>query len=249
MLLMDAHVVVGVGNIYANESLFRSGIRPRSRRVASVGIVVSCSLRRSGRADAGDPRRGAQRCGISSTDPGRSGYFSQSLNVYGREDQPCYQCGAFSRGYGSGNGRPSTVRSANNDAKKPLAWCYSSASQGDSRRFAMLNFIKSRALTVLVVAAIGATVCLHSRTRRNIRTTVRWQETCWLRGRSDWSGRLQGVGDFHREPAVYCDGRQRQRSGRHVWSSGRPKRRSFVASAASTAAVTRIRTKSANRRR
>ncbi len=97
-LLMDAHVVVGVGNIYANESLFLAGIRPRlaasrlSRArcdalVAAVRDVLGRAIQVGGTT---------LRDFVSST--GAAGHFAVSLNVYGRAGEPCYQCGALLKG-------------------------------------------------------------------------------------------------------------------------------------------------------
>ncbi len=98
LLLMDARVVVGVGNIYANESLFRAGIRPRvaagrinQRRYETLANAVREVLTdaiRDGGTTLKDFVDGA----------GRPGYFGQSLYVYGRQDQPCYQCGGVLKG-------------------------------------------------------------------------------------------------------------------------------------------------------
>ena len=98
LFLMDAHVVVGVGNIYANESLFRAGIRPRlaAGRITrdryealaeSVRVVLRAAIDQGGTTlrDFVD-------------ESGRRGYFSQSLNVYGREGLRCYQCGSILKG-------------------------------------------------------------------------------------------------------------------------------------------------------
>lgn len=92
-LLMDGRVVVGVGNIYATEALFRAGIHPQraSRRIAmqrmedlaaSVKTILGYAIERGGTTlrdflnEAGEP-----------------GYFAQELQVYGRAGLPCRQCG------------------------------------------------------------------------------------------------------------------------------------------------------------
>ena len=78
-------VVVGVGNIYANESLFRAGIRPRlaASRLsrARYDALVAIGARRARR---GDPRRGHDVARFRGCSPVAAVYFSQSLNVYGR---------------------------------------------------------------------------------------------------------------------------------------------------------------------
>ncbi len=99
LMLMDARVVVGVGNIYANESLFRAGIRPR----IAAGRISRDRYARARpvgarRAGASDSRQGGTTLRDFVDESGRRGYFSQSLNVYGREDQPCYQCGTVLEG-------------------------------------------------------------------------------------------------------------------------------------------------------
>ncbi|TYO99589.1 DNA-(apurinic or apyrimidinic site) lyase [Geothermobacter ehrlichii] len=92
-LLMDQKVVVGVGNIYASEALFRAGIRPDrpcgrlsaaecDRLVAAVRDVLTRAI-----AAGGTTLRDFQRA------DGRPGYFSLELQVYGRGGEPCVACG------------------------------------------------------------------------------------------------------------------------------------------------------------
>ncbi|MEM7048447.1 MAG: bifunctional DNA-formamidopyrimidine glycosylase/DNA-(apurinic or apyrimidinic site) lyase [Acidobacteriota bacterium] len=91
--LMNANVVVGVGNIYASEALFRAGVHPKrsvariaparwDRLVAAVKAVLSEAIGEGGTtfSDFADGE-------------GQSGYFQVSLNVYGREGEPCGRCG------------------------------------------------------------------------------------------------------------------------------------------------------------
>ncbi len=90
--IMDSHIVVGVGNIYANEALFQAGIHP-SRQVCRISLkryqtlvdVIKNILRKA-----------IEQGGTTLKDfyqgDGKSGYFSQSLNVYGRADLACVQC-------------------------------------------------------------------------------------------------------------------------------------------------------------
>ena len=91
--LMDSHVVVGVGNIYANEALFRSGIRP-TRFAGQVSLV-----RYEGLAQAVKEvlREAIAQGGTTLKDflgsDGKPGYFKQSLQVYGRGGEPCVVCG------------------------------------------------------------------------------------------------------------------------------------------------------------
>lgn len=91
--IMDSHVVVGVGNIYASESLFRAGIAPQraagrisraryARLVASIREVLEASI-----AQGGTTLRDFVN------ESGHPGYFRQTLNVYDRAGEPCRQCG------------------------------------------------------------------------------------------------------------------------------------------------------------
>lgn len=92
-LLMDSHVVVGVGNIYANEALYRAGIRPdraagrigleRYRRLAEAVRVVLRAAIEAGGTTLRDFTSGE----------GQPGYFSQQLLVYGRGGEACPGCG------------------------------------------------------------------------------------------------------------------------------------------------------------
>lgn len=91
--IMDSHVVVGVGNIYANEALFRSGIRPQ---------LAAGKLSRSRCTRLADEIRAtleeAIALGGSSLrdyvdSDGKQGYFQQHYWVYGRSGEPCRRCG------------------------------------------------------------------------------------------------------------------------------------------------------------
>ncbi len=90
--LMDGHIVVGVGNIYANEALHRAGVHPSrqagriSRRrydrlVGEVRAVLMNAI-----ADGGTTLRD-----FVGSD-GKPGYFRQQLAVYGRGGEPCQTC-------------------------------------------------------------------------------------------------------------------------------------------------------------
>jgi formamidopyrimidine-DNA glycosylase len=90
--LMDPRVVVGVGNIYANEALFLAGLRPtvRAGRVTQRDYVRLAETVRQvlmGAIDAG----GTTLRDFVNQD-GNPGYFQQSLNVYGRAGLPCLRC-------------------------------------------------------------------------------------------------------------------------------------------------------------
>jgi formamidopyrimidine-DNA glycosylase len=92
-LLMNAHVVVGVGNIYASEALFRSGIHPgrAAGRVSKARITVLVEAVRSV-LDEAIAAGGSTISDFVQVD-GKPGYFAHQFRVYGREDEPCYQCG------------------------------------------------------------------------------------------------------------------------------------------------------------
>jgi formamidopyrimidine-DNA glycosylase len=92
-LIMDSHVVVGVGNIYANEALFMAGIRPdrAAGRIAAAryDLLAACIREILGRAIA----MGGTTLRDFVGGDGKPGYFKQSLHVYGRGGQPCDRCG------------------------------------------------------------------------------------------------------------------------------------------------------------
>ena len=90
--IMDAKVVVGVGNIYANEALFAAGLHPlkvagkltrpkAARLVADIKTILAHAIERGGTTlrdfVGGD---------------GKPGYFAQELNVYGHGGKPCPRC-------------------------------------------------------------------------------------------------------------------------------------------------------------
>lgn len=90
--IMDSKVVVGVGNIYANEALFNSGIHPLKAAqkltkkqcdafAQEIKSVLSYAIERGGTTlrdfVGGD---------------GKPGYFAQELNVYGRGGKACHNC-------------------------------------------------------------------------------------------------------------------------------------------------------------
>jgi len=92
---MDAKIVVGVGNIYANEALFMSGIYPHklagkitkvecTKLVENIKLVLTKAIKQGGTTlkdfVGGD---------------GQPGYFAQQLKVYGRPGLPCLNCGTL----------------------------------------------------------------------------------------------------------------------------------------------------------
>ena len=90
--IMDGRVVAGVGNIYANESLFNAGIRP-SRKAGAISKKRYSLLVEKIR----EVLSYAIDCGGSTISDfldasGESGYFQIHFQVYGRTDQPCPVC-------------------------------------------------------------------------------------------------------------------------------------------------------------
>jgi formamidopyrimidine-DNA glycosylase len=92
--LMNARVVVGIGNIYANEALFRAGIHPAraAGRIAKARFGPLVAAARDVLRDAIEEGGTTLRNFVGGD--GKPGYFRQSLRVYEREGLPCFQCGA-----------------------------------------------------------------------------------------------------------------------------------------------------------
>lgn len=91
-VMMDAKVVVGVGNIYASEALFRCGIHPAraAGRISPARLQQLVTTIKQVLTDA------IEAGGSSISDfvkaDGKPGYFSHQFKVYGREGEACYQC-------------------------------------------------------------------------------------------------------------------------------------------------------------
>ncbi len=91
--LMDARVVVGVGNIYASEALWRARVHPR-RSVARIGSGTWERLTRAVRAVLSQAiEEGGTTLNDFADGEGNAGYFQVSLAAYGREGEPCVRCG------------------------------------------------------------------------------------------------------------------------------------------------------------
>lgn len=95
--IMDNHVVVGVGNIYANEALFRASIRPQlaagklslprcAKLVAEIRTTLAEAIKLGG---------STLRDFVNTS--GEAGYFQQNYWAYGRTGEPCRRCGATIR--------------------------------------------------------------------------------------------------------------------------------------------------------
>lgn len=96
--LLDQTVVSGIGNIYADEALWRAKVNG-----ARIADTLTRPKLTAVLQAAADVMRDALAQGGTSFDSlyvnvnGQSGYFDRSLNVYGREGRPCRRCGAVIR--------------------------------------------------------------------------------------------------------------------------------------------------------
>ena len=90
--IMNSHIVVGVGNIYANEALFMAGILPTrhaetlsledcQRLVECIRVVLRHAI-----------EQGGTTLRDFVNESGKAGYFQQQLRVYGRAGLPCVNC-------------------------------------------------------------------------------------------------------------------------------------------------------------
>ena len=93
LAIMDQRLVVGVGNIYASESLFRAGISPKRRagmvrgdRAVELAAAIKTVLKEAIKAGGSSLRDYVQA-------NGELGYFQHRWKVYDREDEKCPKCG------------------------------------------------------------------------------------------------------------------------------------------------------------
>ncbi len=90
--VMDTHVVVGVGNIYAQEACFAAGIHPQRAAgrisLTRYELLVAAIKDILGHAIA----RGGTTLRDFINSDGEPGYFAQELNVYGRSGESCKRC-------------------------------------------------------------------------------------------------------------------------------------------------------------
>ncbi len=91
--IMDSHIVVGVGNIYANEALFLAGINPKiaagkiaRQRYQKLAHCIRVILQQA-------IKLGGTTLKDFTGSDGKPGYFKQELRVYGRGGRPCTSCG------------------------------------------------------------------------------------------------------------------------------------------------------------
>ena len=90
--IMDSHLVVGVGNIYASEALYDSGIRPNriSKKVSMKEVVSLVESIKNIIKEA--INKGGSTMNDFFNLYGGNGYFQNEHKVYGREGLPCFQC-------------------------------------------------------------------------------------------------------------------------------------------------------------
>jgi formamidopyrimidine-DNA glycosylase len=91
--IMNSHIVVGVGNIYASESLFIAGINPK-RKAGSVSLQRYQQLAEAIKQIlTASIEMGGTTLRDFANESGQPGYFAQQLYVYGLADQSCQHCG------------------------------------------------------------------------------------------------------------------------------------------------------------
>ncbi len=96
-LIMDGRVMVGVGNIYANEALFAAGIHPH-RPCNRISLARYRDLSEQIRRILSEAiRQGGTTLRDFRQEDGRPGYFARRLTVYGRAGEPCPGCGGTIR--------------------------------------------------------------------------------------------------------------------------------------------------------
>ena len=97
LVIMDSHVVVGVGNIYASEALFRAGISPRiaARRLTRARCQALAQAIRETLAAAITAGGSSIRDYVGGD--GMAGNFQSNFAVYDRDGQPCNHCGTSIR--------------------------------------------------------------------------------------------------------------------------------------------------------
>jgi len=94
-LILDQHLIAGVGNIYAAEALWRAGIRPtRKGSQTSISrlrkLAIECR-----RVIEEAVAQGGTTIRDYATPSGDFGYFAVKLQVYGKQGQPCPRCAAI----------------------------------------------------------------------------------------------------------------------------------------------------------
>ena len=114
--LLNQNLLHGVGNIYADESLFRAGIRPTRQAGRLTRAELARLRRRCKQCWRGRSSWVGRRCRTMWMPRGCSGYFQIEHKVYGRGGEPCYACAErrLRRSWWVGVGR-TTVRRARSE--------------------------------------------------------------------------------------------------------------------------------------
>lgn len=96
--LLDQTVVSGIGNIYADEALWRAKVNP-TRLASGLSRRKLAELLDAATAVMSDAlgQGGTSFDSLYVNVNGESGYFDRSLDAYGRDGQPCRRCGAVMR--------------------------------------------------------------------------------------------------------------------------------------------------------
>ena len=93
LFIMNSHIVVGVGNIYASEALFMAAIRP-GKAASRVSRAEYAALAKAiKKVLAASIEAGGTTLRDFIREDGEPGYFLQRLRVYDRAGKPCYRCG------------------------------------------------------------------------------------------------------------------------------------------------------------
>jgi formamidopyrimidine-DNA glycosylase len=92
-LLLNQEYIVGIGNIYVDESLFRAGLHPErlANALSRDELARLYESIRSTLQEAVDAGGSSVKSYVNGQ--GEMGMFQQQLRVYGRKDEPCYECG------------------------------------------------------------------------------------------------------------------------------------------------------------
>ena len=101
-LIMNSHAVVGVGNIYASEALFRARLRPRRQARGLNRVEVEKLTKAIKNVLAMAVKMGGTTLRDYVGADGNPGYFRQKLFVYERAGQPCRVCGTTIRHFNQG---------------------------------------------------------------------------------------------------------------------------------------------------
>lgn len=91
-LIMDSHIVVGVGNIYANEALFMAGIHPKQAAYQLSQLHCDKLTNAIKQVLASAIKQGGTTLRNFVSSEGKPGYFKQQLYVYGRGGEACKHC-------------------------------------------------------------------------------------------------------------------------------------------------------------